>query len=180
MSQVNAEKAVNSVLRSYVCTYNSCFLNILASHEKRTGKTVNGTVHLVLTDPPYNTRWDREIRNSAYDDLAMEDVQEAASIATSLLRPGGHAINFCAPQQFKDWKCALENIQKLSLTQCRWLLFVLPVQTFSHLRGRIRPSLTCTNCPCMRQDEARADTAGTWSHIVLSNKFNQGSRDIVT
>jgi DNA modification methylase len=109
MSQVSAENAVNSVLSSYVCAYNSCFRNLLASHEKRTGKTMNGTVQLVLTDPPYNTRRDREIRNSAYDDLSIEDVQEAASITTSLLRPGGHAIIFCAPQQFKDWKCALEK-----------------------------------------------------------------------
>jgi hypothetical protein len=36
-------------------------------------------------------------------------VQEAASITTSLLRPGGHAIIFCAPQQFKDCNCALEK-----------------------------------------------------------------------
>jgi hypothetical protein len=66
-------------------------------------------VQLVLTDPPYNTRRERDRRNSGHDSLTLEDLRKASTVISSLLRPGGHAIVFCDVQQFKDWKIALEE-----------------------------------------------------------------------
>ena len=66
-----------------------------------------GTVSLVLTDPPYNTRREAGARNSEHDKFSLTDIHKAADIIERLLRPYGHAFIFCSYQQSADWRQAL-------------------------------------------------------------------------
>jgi hypothetical protein len=70
-------------------------------------QTLFGTVSLVLTDPPYNTRREAGARNSEHDRFSLSDMQKAADIIERLLRPYGHAFIFCSYQQSADWRNAL-------------------------------------------------------------------------
>jgi hypothetical protein len=58
-----------------------------------------GTVALVLTDPPYNTRREAGANKSENDKLSLSIMKEAADIIEKLLRSHGHASIFCSIQQ---------------------------------------------------------------------------------
>jgi predicted RNA methylase len=68
-----------------------------------------GTVALVLTDPPYNTRREAGANNSEYDKLSLSSMKEAADVIEKLLRPHGHAFIFCSFQQAMEWRSVLES-----------------------------------------------------------------------
>lgn len=66
-----------------------------------------GTVQVVLTDPPYNTRRLAGQENAEHDVLTDQDVLDAVELFRILLRPGGHVLIFCSMQQHQHWVQAL-------------------------------------------------------------------------
>jgi len=66
-----------------------------------------GTVQVVLTDPPYNTRRLAGQENAEHDVLTEQDVLDAVELFRILLRPGGHVLIFCSMQQHPHWVDAL-------------------------------------------------------------------------
>lgn len=99
-NMVILERALVSSSRLYhcsftdVCTENDC---------DETAPVLDGTVQLILTDPPFNVRRRRGARNSEYDKLGLEDMRQVVDLTAVLLRPGGHAVIFCTAQQFAVW-----------------------------------------------------------------------------
>lgn len=64
-----------------------------------------GSVQLLLTDPPYNVR---RGPNAAHDNFS--DYNGLAELAKKYLRPGGHAVIFCSALQFSEWVSAFETL----------------------------------------------------------------------
>ena len=64
---------------------------------------MEGTVHAIITDPPYNSRSQLNQPNSSYDSLTTADMTETIEMAQSVLVPGGHCHFFCSPVQFAQW-----------------------------------------------------------------------------
>ena len=59
---------------------------------------------LVLADPPYEVRFDRDHSNSDYDQLSERNMTRTVTICEQVLRPGGHVVLFCSADQFPEWK----------------------------------------------------------------------------
>ena len=100
------EKLQSAMTRyAFVCTAN--FDDLENDYETETGITLsakNGKpVDLLLSDPPYEVRSDRDAENSEHDILEPGDMKKVADLAARILRPGGHGILFCAFLQFRDW-----------------------------------------------------------------------------
>lgn len=74
--------------------------------------STEGEVQLILTDPPYECRRELNKKNSSHDVLSYIDMQETADTCAKLLRPGGHVVLFCAPDQFKNWSTAFSNCRE--------------------------------------------------------------------
>jgi len=66
-------------------------------------RTLAGTVQLVLTDPPYNTRRENSMTTSEHDELSDHDMDRVVEEAGIMLRPGGHILIFCATAQLQPW-----------------------------------------------------------------------------
>lgn len=62
------------------------------------GPDIEGQVQLVLTDPPYTIRQERNAPNSEHDVLSADDMKDFVQVVFNLLRPGGHALLFCTQQ----------------------------------------------------------------------------------
>jgi DNA modification methylase len=101
------------LIAKYAASYNVCFRDVIETHELSCGENLVGKVQLVLTDPPYNTRSSRSLPNSSYDCLSSEDLQKAAELIVSLLRPGGHAIIFCSNEQHELWTSELQKNEEM-------------------------------------------------------------------
>jgi DNA modification methylase len=106
---MQGEPAGDDVLHRFASCYNVCFRDLVETHERKTGTNLTGSVQLVLTDPPYNTRRRSGQSNSSYDCLLSEDMRDAAAAMSALLRPGGHLVVFCALQQFSEWVDCLSS-----------------------------------------------------------------------
>jgi DNA modification methylase len=72
-------------------------------------QSLHGTVSLILTDPPYNTRRESGASNSNHDKFSSTDMKQVADLIEKLLRPHGHAFIFCSFQQSMEWRVALES-----------------------------------------------------------------------
>lgn len=62
-----------------------------------------GTVQLLLTDPPFNTRRLCRDPHSAYDVLSEEDAARFVQLCRVILRPGGHVLLHCSWEQVSMW-----------------------------------------------------------------------------
>jgi hypothetical protein len=71
--------------------------------ESAEARNLRGTVGLVLTDPPYNTRRTAGAANSGHDSLTHSDMLRAGDLIAELLRPNGQAYIFCSMLQFAEW-----------------------------------------------------------------------------
>jgi hypothetical protein len=99
---------LRGAMRPYAGTYACCFRDLVRSHADLKGEnSLFGSVQLILTDPPYTTRSMQGLSNSDHDVLSPMDIKEASELISKLLRPGGHAIVFCAIEQLSDWQEAL-------------------------------------------------------------------------
>lgn len=68
---------------------------------------LKGTVALILTDPPYNTRRASRAVNSGHDQLSATEMTQVADLIADLLRPSGQAYVFCSFVQWNAWRTAL-------------------------------------------------------------------------
>ena len=123
-------------------SYNVCFRGFIEAHKNSCGEDLTGKVQLVLTDPPYNTRSERALANSNYDFISPADVEAAAGVITSLLRPGGHAVIFCSVQQFENWKSELEKDETMMVDAMPLLCIRAPT---AYYQPPIRKSTTLVN-----------------------------------
>ena len=83
------------------------------------GMSIKNTVQLVLTDPPYNTRSERNLPNSCHDSITVEEMRRCVELFAEALRPGGHGLIFCAMLQFHHWyellsehECEMEDVEE--------------------------------------------------------------------
>ena len=73
------------------------------------GVDLTENVDLIITDPPYNVRRLAGRRNSDYDVLTMEEMEECVEVISTILKPGGHGVLFCSDLQFSSWYKALRT-----------------------------------------------------------------------
>ena len=66
-------------------------------------ESLTNSVHLVLCDPPYNIRREKDKENSGHDILTKADIDDAVLLFDDVLAKGGHGIVFCSAVQFHDW-----------------------------------------------------------------------------
>ena len=121
---VNEEMAVNSPsyqilskeLARYVTTLACPFDKIVHEHEFEVGASIKENVDLILTDPPYNIRNEKEKPNSDYDTFPDEDFLNFTEFADETLAPGGQAVIFCSFMQFSTWvnnfRSIIETVQE--------------------------------------------------------------------
>lgn len=108
-SERGSYKLLCDALKKYVHVYDTCFRDIEEIHSHRTGDHLSGNVDLLLTDPPYNIRRERDRENSSYDELSLKDMDDFCSVATDLLCEGAHGHIFCSYQQIMDWESRLDT-----------------------------------------------------------------------
>lgn len=60
---------------------------------------ISSSAQLVLCDPPYNIGADRSLEQSAHDVLTPDDMQRAARLFHTVVRPGGHVFIFSSSAQ---------------------------------------------------------------------------------
>lgn len=102
-----AEHQVLDVLSRLLCTYACGFEEFLSTHEQaQPGWPLNGTMQLVLTDPPYN------LFDLPHDRITGKQMLQAAALLGRLVRPGGHAVIFCSADQIGAWRLTLRNIKQ--------------------------------------------------------------------
>ena len=92
----------DAMMTTFSC-YDVSFEDLDGTHEDQRGVQLDGTVDLILTDPPFNTRRQTKSRNSAHDNLQYVQMEKVASLAARVLKPGGHGVIFCSDLQFGDW-----------------------------------------------------------------------------
>lgn len=102
-------KLREEMLTTFSC-YDVGFDELGGSHEDQCGVQLDGTVDLLLTDPPFNTRRQNKSRNSTHDNLRYVHMEKVASIAGRFLKPGGHGVIFCSDLQFADWYKVLTSV----------------------------------------------------------------------
>ena len=91
------------MLRSRACTmFDVEFQELTATIESRGHESLTNSVHLVLCDPPYNIRREKEKENSGHDILTKADIDDAV-LFDDVLAKDGHGIVFCSTVQFHDW-----------------------------------------------------------------------------
>ena len=103
IQQSQPYKILREELRKYVSVYKADFDDVAEEHEDLTGSSMNETVDLVLTDPPYNTRREQQRPNSSHDELSTKDMEHFVDVCDSVLLPGGQIIVFCSFIQFPTW-----------------------------------------------------------------------------
>ncbi|KAK1858962.1 hypothetical protein I4F81_001561 [Pyropia yezoensis] len=72
---------------------------------------ISSSVQLVLCDPPYNIRADRSLEQSAHDVFTSDDMQRAARLFQTVVRPGGHVLIFCSAGQLGPWMDTLKALK---------------------------------------------------------------------
>lgn len=74
---------------------------------------ISSSVQLVLCDPPYNIRADRSLEQSAHDVFTSDDMQRAARLFQTVVRPGGHVLIFCSAGQLGPWMDTLKALKDM-------------------------------------------------------------------
>jgi hypothetical protein len=120
------EETVRLKMAKYSSCYPVSFRALVKTHLETCNEDLTGKVQLVLTDPPYNTRSDRDLPNSEHDVLGPEDLVDAAKLIASLLRPGGHAVIFCSTQQFEAWTRELQKDASMMVDTMPFLFLRTP------------------------------------------------------
>lgn len=64
--------------------------------ELAAGEDLNGNVDLVLADPPYNVRKNRDNEHADHDVFTLEDIKGIAGVLEEVTKPGGHEHGFCS------------------------------------------------------------------------------------
>lgn len=105
-----AEEVLLQAMKPF-CTIIRCgFEEVIDDLLQNEGMEVEGEVSLLLTDPPYNCRNEKDRPNSSYDVLTDEQMVLASEMASKLLAPGGHGHMFCSAYQFRFWVRSLDRI----------------------------------------------------------------------
>ncbi|KAK1865433.1 hypothetical protein I4F81_007964 [Pyropia yezoensis] len=74
---------------------------------------ISSSVQLVLCDPPYIIRADRSLERSAHDVFTSDDMQRAARLFQTVVRPGGHELIFCSAGQLGPWMDTLKALKDM-------------------------------------------------------------------
>jgi DNA modification methylase len=99
----NAFEVLKTEMDMYVSFYTTDFKNLSQTHGDVNGMDIDGSVDLVLTDPPYNIRREAGRRHSSYDVLTDKGMSDFSEVVDDVLCPGGHAVIFCDFLQFGKW-----------------------------------------------------------------------------
>ena len=104
---VVAAHQVLDVLTPLLCTYDCGFEEFLSTHKQaQQAWPLDGTVQLVLTDPPYN------LFELPHDRISAEQMKQTAELIGRLVRPGGHVVIFCAADQIGAWGLLLRRVMQ--------------------------------------------------------------------
>lgn len=105
------EHSSKPYFRLYSCESNAL---VSANNLDVSAPVLDGSVQLVLTDPPYNVRRNRQAKHSTYDELSLSAMRETVEVVAEMLRPGGHAVLFCTAQQFPIWQNLFQAVSSES------------------------------------------------------------------
>ena len=94
---------LSSLHRPLLRLHDVGFDELLEADEMEGLGSISGQVQLVLTDPPYNVRRERDAENAHYDAMSKAQMKDTVELISVLLRAGGHAVVFCTVQQFAQW-----------------------------------------------------------------------------
>lgn len=96
--------ALWTAMKPHVALYRCSFADLVETHHVVGGEeSLDCSVQLVLSDPPYNCRRERGDENAAHDVLFDNDMEQVVDVIARVLRKGGHALVFCSIQQFNTW-----------------------------------------------------------------------------
>ena len=102
-NSVSAFHRLKSGMEEFCMVYATGFQELVEVHEATKGETLEDSVQLILTDPPYNIRRQLNAENSNYDVLTVHDMNDIVTQVSSMLLRGGHGHIFCASLQFETW-----------------------------------------------------------------------------
>lgn len=125
--EVNASEPVNSNRKKGECEleskimehmspycriYDVHFMDLIDTESENTGLDLRGQVNFILTDPPYNVRYESGKDNSSHDVLTTEDMKNSVELFSQMLVPGGHGIVFCSMLQFQEWYDMIKSYEE--------------------------------------------------------------------
>lgn len=106
----DSEESYNTIninmFKTFCCLYDG-FAQLFKSCVEQKGLDSQGQVALIITDPPYNTRRQKNRPNSEHDVFTIEDIVKFVNFIKLVLNPGEHAIIFCSHLQFNSWYGAI-------------------------------------------------------------------------
>lgn len=109
-------KRVEEVMEDWCRIYDQSFTNIVECEEDA-GYSLSGAVKFILTDPPYNTRSERNQANSEHDRFTTTDIKDLANVCANVLDHGGHGIILCTAIQFGAYYAEFSQQPYVALTE---------------------------------------------------------------
>lgn len=97
-------KSTKKTMRPWISSYHCSFHEVLIMNQSLTSISITERVQLVLTDPPYNILRAGNTGEILHDCLTPEDVPDILEVVDNTVCNRGHAILFCAAEQFPALK----------------------------------------------------------------------------
>ena len=106
------DKVRTFLVGHHVHVYNCDFDELIESHDMlgTDRREISDRVQLMLLDPPFNVRREKELPNSEYDRLSFGDMMRVVNRSVELLRQGGHVIIMCTREQHMVWTRLYETV----------------------------------------------------------------------
>ena len=88
--------------KNFAC-YDCSFQDLVDVHQDLDGEYISSKADLILTDPPYNSRFAQDRDNSDHDQFNDEDMERFVQFCRKVMSFGSHAHIFCSALQFSTW-----------------------------------------------------------------------------